>query len=251
MTNIVAFGNSHLLAVQRAFDAQPSCYPYGMNFFLLLQHHYNQGFHVEGHDYVWDTPLIENLERAFGTKTVPFVVTSIFGNLWSPRSLFESPTPYDFFTPAFPDPSDNTPREVVPLRLMREQARQGLKGLPPYIAFLRRFTDAKIFEVLPPPPVDFTEKVIRENVFGVDPNDGVRGKPICNRILRLKLWHLYADATREHCRELGVEVVDVPPNTRDADGMLLPELCSGDSVHANNDYGAAILTQLTALCLKS
>ena len=247
MTTVIAFGNSHLLAPHRYFASAEARDELGFDLksFLMLPGYYEPAWKLDGHQIVWSETLTRDLTAALRTPDCRCVLTSVFGNVWAPRSLLDSAIRYDFFLEDDAEPSDNLPRQVIPLALMRALARQDLSGSLLWIDYLRSLTDKPIIEMIPPPPVDFgPDRFTRTHHFAAEADENIRKFGVCPGNLRRKLWKLYMRMTSTICAELGISVIAPPDETMDANGSLLESLCSGDSVHANQEYGKIMLQQI-------
>ncbi len=241
---IIAFGESHLLALHRAHDLAPRSYSFDLDPFILLAGLYDLGYAETADGIVWDERLEKNLRHLFATRNVPFVITSVFGRAWHARATFNGERPFDLFFPGHMDPVDDQPREIIPFQMMVAQARRDIEWKNVYPAFLRGLTNKPLVEMLPPPPVDFSAFDDAASIFAPEHAAIVRSVGICPPALRIKVWHAYAEAVRAICREQDIEVIDYPVGSTKPNGLLRDNLASGDAVHANNDYGALLLEQI-------
>jgi hypothetical protein len=170
------------------------------------------------------------------------VFSMIGGNFHNVFGLIEHPTRFDF---TYPDIEElhTEERVLVHYGMLREyfienmgQVLNALKVLTAKIAF-------PIHHISSPPP-SFSEAPILANPKSFAP---LLHLGIAPPHLRLKLYRLHTDIIRDHCQTIGVKFVEVPPNTTDERGFLLPHLCANDPTHANAAYGAIVLNQVFEL----
>lgn len=68
--------------------------------------------------------------------------------------------------------------------------------------------------------------------------------PLTPALVRYKLWCVLQESMAEMARAHGAVFVDIPPETQDEHGFLLPEFWVPDSTHANGAYGKLMLGRL-------
>ncbi len=244
MNTIVYFGNSHLLALRRrCLEVDPaSAYGVQAKFFLALQGFYERPWRIEDNRFVWDEALTRDMSAAITGDEVPFIVTSLFNNMWSIRATFDNAVPYDFFLEDCEAPADDLPREIIPLSLMRSLARLELDSIRMWFEFVRSLTDKPIYELIGPPPVDLgANRYGPTRHFGDGASEQIEKFGIMPPLLRKKHWLLFMRETTKLCGELGVATLTPPANTMDSEGNLLVSMESGDSLHANPLYGHRVL----------
>ncbi|MEI7712257.1 MAG: hypothetical protein WCI94_12535 [Rhodospirillales bacterium] len=239
-----------MLALQRCYDNKnvPSAFNFDADFYITIPPYYAAPWAIVDNKFVWDERLIEAFKAGLAASSCPFIVTSIFGDVWSQKAFFDGQDPLDFFLKDEMYPADTREREIVPLSLMQAVAKHDLTGALMWLDFVRTYTDKPIYELLPPPPVNpkgpegeqmlalSNEHAKRVNEFG-----------LCPPVLRRKFWKLYAMETQWLCDNVGVFTIDPPNNCFDASGFLRHDMEAGDTLHANEKYGDIVLRDLGEL----
>jgi hypothetical protein len=175
-----------------------------------------------------------------------FCASTIAGNAHNIIGFMALHPPFDFEMPGVDVPLNRNAR-IIPHRTMRVSL---LKVLNQYDF---KFVDA-LFEIVPeiklhiqsPAPTYDNElcmSLIDPYFRQIHPE-----AEIADPWIRLKLWKLHSDLFREKFAGKGVGFLEVPPESLDLNGFLLPSYVSeSSSTHANIRYGQLVVEQVQRL----
>ncbi len=168
--------------------------------------------------------------------------------------LFTPEPNFDFVSSTLVSAPVDTGAFLVAERAVRELFEKSFAGLRVVIERLRASDHPCGITVLGTPPPKGDNDRLRANLH-VEPyfaklalsrNMELAGVALSNPLLRLKLWSLIQQMTREVAEALSCVFVPGPADAQDEQGFLRPEFWAGDITHANHAYGRLQLTQLAA-----
>ena len=140
--------------------------------------------------------------------------------------------------------------QIVPFDMIYQRARHDVEGV--WESRHRpKSSEPPLLHISSPSPVADSELVVKHLLkaanaeLAVEIENDIKRCGPSSPEFRLKLWTVYAAATRDVCCELGVVYVDPPAGAMDASGYILPQLAS-DSLHGTDDYGRMVLADLRA-----
>lgn len=180
--------------------------------------------------------LIENMN----SEPEPEVIVTILkGSATNVFSQPRHPRPFDFILPDMADAGIMAGAEVIPYTLLKRRlAHEMQKGSEEFRHLLTSLAPGKpVYFVPPPPPVSSEEFLCRQtgrlprqlNAVGVNP-----------RIFRRKFWLAGLDLLRDVAATHGAEVIDLPPEVFDEEGLLAERFWE-DASHGNQDYSLLLL----------
>lgn len=236
------FGDSHAYAVERAIDKRlGKGQPVPLSAHRLLKE--KNGVRIGTTSFDDFLKLIGRL----GPKDL--VISMIGGNQHAVYSTIQHPQRFDFFCPDVASVEDGTV-EFVPYRALEDLFEHGLRGGDGRsLAALRAATAARVVHVLPPPPKEDNEHIVRnhETLFARDlPLHGVSAPE-----LRLKFWKLQAGILSRICKELRIKVMMPPSQAVNRAGFLTPDFYANDATHGNWVYGERVLREIERLYLRA
>lgn len=169
------------------------------------------------------------------------VLSCVGGNEHNVLGLLNHPVPFDFVLPEQPDlPLDETV-DVVPAKIVESWMRARLEQITfRILGAVRQSVDSPLFHLESPPPIpsnDFIHSV-PDSVF----QDRIGDLGVAPAWLRYKLWRLRSSLVQGFASGLGIEIVFVPKNMQDANGMLV-ESAWQNATHANAHYGQEVLNK--------
>lgn len=157
--------------------------------------------------------------------------------------------PFDFILPDHPDIPNAPGAQILPVDMVRQMliSSWAIHAMSFYVGLRQTMPDTRLVHVFPPPPKG-DDVFFYDRYFSVGSPDrratecpfGVNAAP-----QRLKFSLLYREVMREGLRQMGVDWIDSPAASTDADGYLRPEYYL-DAIHANAAYGALVLDQMEA-----
>lgn len=231
---ILLFGDSHAHAVQRAVSKREGK---------------GQSAPISAHSLLKDkngvrigsTSFERFLKLAGELGPGDVVVSMVGGNQHAVYSTIQHPQPFDFFTPD-QGVSDGG-AEIIPYRAIEDVFEYGLrKGDGGTLEAIRAATVARVVHVLPPPPKQDNDHIVRhhETTFREDlPQHGVSSPE-----LRLKFWKLQSRILKRLCKEFQIEVMMPPKRAVDEGGFLRPEFYANDATHGNWRYGERVIREI-------
>ena len=184
----------------------------------------------------------EEIERRIKEDRDETIVTMILGNAHNTYGLVRHRQPFRFYPPHSPRPV-GTGEQIRPLPLIQAEIGGIAKRELDCIRWIAGLSDKKVLLVIPPPPKP-SEVVLRNpqnfaerfEKFGIAPDD-----------FRAGCWQVHRSMLIELSGELGLMLVDVPPETVGPDGLLKAEYCREDATHANFEFGKLLLERIAAV----
>jgi len=224
---ILVIGNSHTTAIAAALQATPD----------------------ERFDLVNLASYFDPVNRR--NKVLPPTIVELFqprqifatfgGSEHSVLGLLEAPVKFDFMTPA--DSGLEPGRERINFALLRATLAQAMQNGLNHLRHLRKLYDCPITHLCTPAPFrDLDPDHVLPRVFQENLHLGVSPASV-----RRKLHWTHSEIARETCREIGVDFMEVPPESLDADGYLLARYRSKDPTHGNHRYGALMIKHMLEL----
>lgn len=172
----------------------------------------------------------------------------INGNEHSSQALLQHPRPFDFMAPDLPDQQLLPGFQPIPASVVREQMEKALNGTLGALSMMRvRLPRMRIVHVMSPPPVASEEQIRQHpevfkgklDVWGITPIS-----------IRVKYHRMSLDILRRNLTPLGIEFLEVPEQTMQANGAIRNEYAFG-ATHGNTAYGELIFRQILAMAEKS
>lgn len=167
------------------------------------------------------------------------VFSMIGGNFHNVFGLTEHPSRFDFVYPGV-SWIDTDGRWLIHYGMLREYFTKKMNQELGILSLLRSNIGFPVYHMSSPPPA-LSEDSIRSNPKSFEK---FLHLGIAPPHLRMKLYRLHTDIIRDHCSSIGVEFMEIPPETTDENGFLLPRYCANDPTHANAAYGALVLQQI-------
>jgi hypothetical protein len=232
---IYLFGDSHAHAVQVAITKRKGKGKASRVFAYRLLKEKN-GVRIG------DTSLDEFVKFIGKLGPDDLVVSMIGGNQHAVYSTIQHPQPFDFFNPEG-DPVDLTVAEFIPYNALRDVFSRGLShGDMKSLEAIRKATLARVVHIIPPPPKQDNEHIMRnhETTFAGE----LLSRGPSSPWLRLKFWKLQFRILKQICKKLNIAILMPPRRAVNAEGFLRPEFYATDATHGNWLYGERILRQL-------
>jgi hypothetical protein len=176
------------------------------------------------------------------------VFLSMLGTYHNILGLLRSGETFDFFLD--PGEAPDPKAEVrIPHRAIESAFKQHLVTPAP-IRKLRSATKTRIFLLSSPPPKKSNAFMLER--FMSQKKKSYQGRSVAEVGLerpesRLKLWLLETRAMAEWASSEGLEFVPAPRQAIDPDGFLDPRFYLNDATHANAQYGALVIDQITEI----
>ena len=178
-------------------------------------------------------------EDAVAVPDVDYVVLIPWGNEPNALGLVAGERPFDFIMPGEEACELLPGHEVVPVGLVRcTLERMTVPGL--YEALTGLF-NCPVFVLSTPPPIEDADYIVNHPGTA---RQMIEGRRINNAALRLKIWRLYCEITRNRCAKAGFNFVDVAPENFGAGGFLSDRALAGDATHGNSWYGENMIEHL-------
>jgi hypothetical protein len=153
------------------------------------------------------------------------------------RGLLQHPVPFDFVLPEAPDLPLTPGAQILPYEAVRETLLKIMTFDFQIMSAVWDLAGDRMVHILTQPPLKNLEAI--EKFPAWDYGDAA----ISPAHLRLKLYRIYASATRQWCAKRGVPVIDPPFEGLTDDGFLRDEYLS-NATHANVDYGVFWLRRM-------
>lgn len=181
-----------------------------------------------------------------------FVFLSMLGTYHNILGLLRSGASFDFFL----DADDQTVPDVevrIPHRAMASAFQQHLVTPLP-IRKLRDAAKSDVFLLSSPPPKQSNQFMLER--FMSQKKKSYQGRSVAEIGLerpesRLKLWQLETRSMAAWAASENIEFVLPPSQAFDADGFLDRRFYSDDATHANAQYGALVIDQVSAILKES
>jgi hypothetical protein len=172
-----------------------------------------------------------------------FCASTIAGNAHNVVGFIATRPPFDFETPGLSAPLNPNARQV-PYQTVRASL----------LNFLNRFdfklVDA-LFDVIPyiklhvQSPAPLQDNTLSLSLMDPYFKEAYPDAELSDAWLRLKLWKLHSDLFRDKFAAKGAGFLEVPPESLNSDGFLLPHYVSEiSSTHANTKYGMLVVQQI-------
>lgn len=233
---IVVFGDSHTAALVRAKEFPERSHLYERIKILRLRKHKDGRI-------VGDTELRAFCRHIRRYNEDDFVFSAIGGNQYTMVSTIKSPLAYDFLSSATDEDIGNDEAELIPHRAIASYIDSGVRGTDaPVLREIRDSTRAKVLHLLPPPPKEQNDFIVKQFESRFD--EGMKQFGPTGPDLRLKAWTVQADSLARLCHELGIEPVPPPTASVTAQGFLQPRCYAEDVTHGNRRYGELVLKQI-------
>lgn len=265
---IIVFGDSHIDAVRRAGKLRLMARkPLAVEAYRLPKM-------TRSDNSADSTPFEDVMSIVRNLSSQDMVFSMIGGNQHAVLATIQHPLPFDFFGLEDGD-IINEEIEIIPRNVVRAFLKSGIMaGDGERLKILREATAARVFHIIPPPPKESAEHILRchETHFaslgrefaaqarerGHPGNPGI-GRRIASwwrhllgirqenphgisaASLRRKAWQLQVEILEDICKSINIEPIDPPSRAVTANGFLDPLYYAQDVTHANSDYGELIL----------
>lgn len=242
MTFFAGLGHSHVVALAKgAYELQMrgatlDGAPIACRFHYLYDAAYEPAFV----DSAGDGALNPAIVSALTENNPRFIVASIGGNEHNVLSIAQRDGKFDFILGENPDLPFDESAEPIPEAAVRETLRDWMEDKMAILRAAHALSAAPIVLVEPPPPLP------REQVLAY-PGEFFRSafdrRNLSPDVLRHKMWRVQTGLLRELAAEVDAIYVETPADMIDARGMLPRNAWGKDATHANDAYGAAIMTR--------
>ena len=242
---LLAFGHSHLGAVQQVYVARNKDIPppeRKVRFFRLNTKGFQPNFVTANGKNELAPDLRRRLKSILIKQTPKAVLLSAMGNGYNSLAMLQHPTPFNFYWPEMDfDEAGLEKAEEIPFDLVKAQVKDVAENEA--LVFWREFNalaKCPVFLLLPPPPVK-EEFHIRAypGAFG----ERVQKYGISPPGLRLKIYMLYMQVIAEAVKNTQTTIIEAPIAALSG-GYLAQTYWAEDPTHANAAYGALILDEL-------
>lgn len=171
------------------------------------------------------------------------VLSALGGAVHNMIGLVRHPIPFDVILPDDENIPIDEDAVLIPYRILRAAVAHHLQEYLDMIGLVQAAAQGRVFHILAPPPPRDEERLaadVRWSYF-----EGLT-REISPAPLRLKLWKIAAALTIAYCSKRGIGIVPPPPSCADEHGYLLSHHYA-DAMHANQEYGALVLDQVSSL----
>ena len=243
-TTVLAFGHSHLVALQSGYEAIKSDLSVTLDVhFKPIWGLYHPFVRREGNSVIYNADLEADLSRLTKELLVDVIVGTLIGSEHFAWAVQGQSRPFDVILPFSPELPRVPNAEAIPYQALRRVIYGAISDITGFYARIQLLTGLPVYQVLPPPPVSSQLRVLDAAPQSLREMMLQTGTP--HWITRYKLWLLWISVASEIADRDGIELIDPPMAVRDKNGLLLEEYC-GDAVHGNDHYGRLIWQQVGA-----
>ena len=238
----VIAGDSHIASYGVPIKSERDDY-----YLMKIKTHHDDTFGVVG---AWPRRFEEYWDATLKYADGNHLVVTWGGNTHLASFLFLPSPPFDFISSSTPELPLMPNVEIVPEEVLRTILSAPIKSLEEQVKRLKSVAKNVFVPGTPPPKSDdeFIRQQIRTephfmrlaNQLGLDP-DSV---PLSPPTFRLKLWAVLQDLLRDTARRTGAIFVPVPVGAVSRDGFLDRSCYARDVTHANQKFGALMMTEL-------
>ena len=238
-STLLFVGHSHIIAIEDAWQARQKAgsAPWRASFLQLRLPDFRPDL-----TQAQDSPAFWSAAaRAVMDAAAPdHVLSCIAGDMPAGMALVEHPQPFDFILDSAPELPVDESRQILPCALIEALMRMKMRAGMQTMRALKQAFKVPMSHLLAPPPVPSADFIAR---FPGASRERLQIHGSSPAVLRYKLWLMQARITEELCTELGIDLLPVPPQTRDEAGYLV-ERAWKDGTHGNMWYGRQVLRQL-------
>lgn len=201
---------------------------------------------IKNDQLIGDMRFEEFLTLVSGLSKSDVVISFIGGNQHAVLSTIQHPEPFDFqlmgadvvLTPG---------ADAIPQNVMKDYLSSGIAGGDGQrLKELRQATVARFYHVIPPPPKESAEHILRHHETHFAKQEIIT-HGISPATLRYKTWELQARLLEEFCCSNDIETIRPPAQAVTSDGFLMTSYYAQDATHANSDYGELLLRRIDDL----
>ena len=242
---ILAFGHSHMGAVQRAWMRRDRAKnaPFEARFIRLNLEQFQPNFETVDRKRQTAKVLGRRIAHIIRTEAPDVVLCALMGNEASSISMLRHPQPFDFYWA--PYGFEMEPGTIaVPFDVMkatlRDLAENNALALWRTIDEAAKGSQTPLVLLLPPPPIENEEHIHR---FPGAFHQRVKQFGVSSALFRYKIWMLYCEVLKEVVTSAGTVIVEPPLEALD-EGYLGQSYWSEDPTHGNIDYGDLVIEKL-------
>jgi hypothetical protein len=169
------------------------------------------------------------------------LVIAILGSFHWIAGMINEPRPFDFLVPTLPQHRMSPQAELIPFDLLLRRIHGDLGWQFGLVRLAMEFCELPIFVIEAPPPVESFDLMLR-SVYGPF-KERMEQFGCPSTSFRYKIWWIWTHVAKSYCAELGINFVEGPPETRDANGFL-NERYYLDGVHGTVEYGAVMVGEV-------
>jgi len=231
---ILAVGQSHLSAIQRAAKTHREAWPDEPRTRVI--HTLAEPYAPDGEEFgpLARTAILDQIARH-----QPRLVSMLGGNVHNAIALIRPARPYDFILHGGEEgPPLDPEAELIPESLVRAALEERLQKDFWRLRTLHEIAGPFLHVESPPPVID--QAFIRDRAEGYfRDSDGPAVEPAAPGV-RWRMWRLHARIIREQVEALGSRYLPVPRTVLDEHGFLRLDLAA-DPTHGNEAYGEALI----------
>ena len=201
--------------------------------------------HFRANKYVISDAIDAEWDAIMSEADVSAIFLCCGGGEHAEIALFNN-WPFDFYMPD-DDPQSNVAKncEIIPYDAMLATCASYISATVPFVQRIGSLSKLPMYHILPPPPpasVDHIMACAPSAFRELADKHGITPAP-----LRQKVWRLCLIAARQLYEDMGISIIEPPPEALDEWGCLAPQYQGSDPVHANADYGALVIDRLVSI----
>lgn len=241
---ILIFGDSHIDALQRAIKFEGRSEEYrNVEAYRVRK--------IKSGKAIGDIDLKNFCRKIRRLDEGDYVISLVGGNQYAVVSTIKLEPPADVIDRTLRGSADELRSfegtTIIPRQALKSYIGSGVWNSDgPVLRRLKASTKAQIIHLIPPPPKEDNEFIrnshetffVSDSEGAIDPTDPS---------FRLKCWHIQKECLAELCEDVGVGLLNPPPNTISSDGYLARAYYGADVTHANRRYGDQALRQVIEL----
>lgn len=234
----VVIGQSHTVCMSRAAAVYPdlAC---GISIFRLAGK-----LAVPGDGSV-SLQEAAGIARNLPTGTPTFL--SVAGGIHNVIGLVRHDQDFDFIFQPHTELEDLDETKVIPRRAMADTMDYHVAKTSKFLG-IKKAASGPVFLISAPPPKGQNEFLLKKFAKARKEYHGkiVVDVGVNTPRLRKKFWDLECERAKHWAQTCGIGYLDAPPEAMEDDGFLQPQYYE-DATHANMEYGALVLKQISVI----